>query len=296
MSRILRKALIRGLGVAITGGTLIGAPVLAGSESIPQQTAQAEAQQIAQSTDVVVHDADHANGWYLTIGAGASTPTSRSVTVNRQPVFNNPFFERSVGADVNYGGGFSIDAGVGYDFGAIRTELTYGYSRASLNNFEFNNNVVNHSGDASGILNKNDVLASVYYDFNTGSRWVPYIGGGIGYTNISTPSFTVDGTRYSSTNRGLFGWQAKAGIAYTMTYNTDLYAEGVYQGASGFDNNNVEFGAFNSWGGKLGFRYRFGARPAAVVEQPAPQPTPMPYTPAPQPQVEPAPAPIRGLW
>jgi hypothetical protein len=60
----------------------------------------------------------------------------------------------------------------------------------------------------------------------------------------------------------------------------------------------VSVGAFNNWGGKLGFRYRFGQRPTVVVEQPAPAPAPMPEpapAPEPAPSFEPA-APVRGLW
>ena len=55
------------------------------------------------------------------------------------------------------------------------------YGGINTNNFGVN------SGNVSGIVNKNDVYASAYVDFPFG-RWVPYIGGGIGYTNLSTPS------------------------------------------------------------------------------------------------------------
>jgi hypothetical protein len=146
-------------------------------------------------------------------------------------------------------------------------------------------------------FNKSDVLASLYYDIETNSRWTPYIGGGIGYTNLSTPSFSLNGFPTNSVNKGLFGWQAKVGVSYAMSYNSDIYVEGVYQGAGGYTSENLTFDAFNSFGGKIGFRYRFGARPVAAAPAPAPQPVIQP-APAPAPvfQPEPAPAPIRGLW
>lgn len=235
-----------------------------------------------------------ARGWYLTLGAGASRPSNNTWTLDDLDVFGID----SASATARYGGGFSIDGGIGYDFGAIRTELTYAYNRASLNK------VSGHAGgfdfassDVSGVVNKSDVLASAYVDFPFG-RWVPYIGGGIGYTNLSTPSITLLDQRSGSASRGVFGWQAKAGIAYGIDYNWDIYAEGVYQGAGGFDDGDLHVSSFNNWGGKLGFRYRFG-RPAAVaVEQPAPAPAPQP---APAPAPEPAPfyqpaPPVRGLW
>lgn len=235
---------------------------------------------------------DQAEGWYLTVGAGASKPASNSWNTGRLDVLGGS----SANGDFEYGGGFALDAGIGYDFGAIRTELTYSYNRASLNDLGVNFRDKSFTtSDVSGIVNKNDVFASAYVDFPFG-RWVPYIGGGIGYTNISTPSFTVGDFRSGSLNRGVFGWQAKAGLAYGLDYNWDIYAEGVYQGAGGYDTNDVHVGAFNNWGGKLGFRYRFGQRPTVVVEQPAPEPAPAP---APEPMPAPAPEaapPVRGLW
>lgn len=136
--------------------------------------------------------------------------------------------------------------GVGYDLGAPRTELTYGYSRASLNAVGAANPIgfgvfgfVPFTNNVSGIINKNDGLVSFYYDIETNSRWTPSIGGGIGYTNLSTPSFTLNGLPTNSLNKGLFGWQAKAGVTYATSYNSDVYLEGVYPGAGGDSSDNL---------------------------------------------------------
>ena len=327
-SPTIKQTFLRGVGIAATGGLLLGGPAMAdvrtlGDRSEPatdqvpaetatnlsvhaeagasgveldparsavSQTAPQDATLIAQTfPEPVVKEVYSANGWYLTIGAGAQTPSDQSVSTPLIDPDFSPF-------TLDLGGGFSGDVGVGYDFGVVRAELTYGYSRASLNGLSagtaFTNNV-------SGAINKNDVLASLYYDFENNSRWTPYIGGGIGYTNLSTPSLTLAGVTTNSVNKGLFGWQGKVGVSYAMNYNADVYLEGVYQGAGGYSAEDLNVNAFNSWGGKIGFRYRFGARPVAVVPAPTPAPEPMPQpAPAPMPifQPEPAPAPIRGLW
>lgn len=182
--------------------------------------------------------------------------------------------------------------GVGYDFGASRTELSYGYSQASANQLTVNalGRAVNPG--VSGNISKNDVLVSAYWDIATGSRWVPYIGAGIGYTNLSTPNISAAGHNTSSGNTGNFGYQAKVGVSYVVSRNWDAFLEGVYQGANSsttvYGTNaagqgvSADFGSFNSWGAKIGARWRFGGAPAAVaVVEPAPQP---------------APQPIRGLW
>jgi opacity protein-like surface antigen len=304
MTSSIRKVLLRGVGVAaatsarLTGPVLAGTP--AGASAAPQEQAGATAElilnaetaqaapQVAQTyvapVEAEVVEVESVNGWYLTVGAGAAWPSDVNVrTRNFDPNFNG---------DVSFNGGFSVDGGLGYDFGALRAELTYGYTRSNVGDVQFNN--VDFS--SSGIINKNDVMASLYWDILPG-RWTPYIGGGIGYTNLSTPSFRVDGNRTSSANQGLFGWQAKVGLSYALAYNWDIYAEGTYAGAEGFSSNNVRWDAYNDFGAKLGFRYRFASPEVVVVEAPAPAPAPEPMPePAPMPMPEPEPAPIRGLW
>lgn len=286
-------------------------PVAAPSASLAPRVAP-DAALIAQTyPQPVVKEVYSAKGWYLTIGAGAQTPSDQ--TVNSTGTLVSPFFTpllfnfgNNNSTKLDLGGGFSGDVGVGYDFGALRAELTYGYSRASLNAAGAANpigfgafGIVPFTNNVSGIINKNDVLASLYYDIETNSRWTPYIGGGIGYTNLSTPSFSLNGFPTNSVNKGLFGWQAKVGVSYAMNYNSDIYLEGVYQGAGGYSSENLTFDSFNSWGGKIGFRYRFGARPVATAPPPTPEPEPV-IQPAPAPapvfQPEPAPEPVRSLW
>lgn len=296
----IRNAIVRGFGAALAGSALLAAPSFAGPETgaqqlqpsseAPLQISQAgdKDSQIAQTYIPLVGEVGTASvqgtGFYLTVGAGAAWASDIDVRTRD--------FDPNINGDITFGGGFSVDGGVGYDFGAIRTELTYGYTRASLNDVEFDN--VKFS--SSGIINKNDVMASVYLDVPFGA-WVPYLGGGIGYTNLSTPSFNIEGNRSSSSNQGLFGWQAKVGVAYAINWNTDIYVEGTYSGAEGFSSNDIRYDSYNDFGAKLGFRYRFGSPAVVVVEQPAPAPEPAPAPmPEPAPAPMPEPAPIRGLW
>ena len=294
-----RNAILRGFSAALAGSALLAAPSFAAetgaeqlqsNEQAPLQMSQAgeKETQIAQTYIPLVGEVGtesvQGTGFYLTVGAGAAWPSSTNVrTRNFDPNFNG---------DMEFGGGFSLDAGLGYDFGAIRTELTYGYTRSSINDLKFNNDYFS----ASGIVNKNDVMASAYLDIPFGA-WVPYLGGGIGYTNLSTPGISFDGDRIGGTNKGLFGWQAKVGVAYVINWNTDVYVEGTYSGAGGFSSDELRYSSYNDFGAKLGVRYRFGSPAVVVVEQPAPAPEPAPMPmPEPAPAPMPEPAPIRGLW
>jgi opacity protein-like surface antigen len=235
---------------------------------------------------------EQATGWYIGLGLGAAWPSDTNIRTRN---LDTRGFE-NVNGDLEFGGGFSGDLAVGYDFGAIRTELSYVYTSSSVNNVTFNNVEFNSSGS----INKNDIFASGYWDISTGSRWTPYLGGGIGYTNLSTPRIRIsqDGEtfRTGGVNKGLFGWQAKAGVSYGVNNNSDVYLEGTYSGASGFEGDNIRYDSYNDFGAKLGFRYRFGQpapEPVVVTPEPAPQPAPEPM---PEPAPQPMPEPIRGLW
>ena len=285
---------------AAASSSLLAAPVRAadtGSESAP------DAQDTLISQSVIVEEAviyEQGTGFYGTIGIGGTWANDITGNVNRR---NRP--NRNVELETN--GGFALDAGVGYDFGAIRTELTYVYNRIGVDDVSRNRNWQSVRTNGG---NQNGIMASAYWDINTGSRWTPYIGGGIGWINQSMGNNTLVKTRGGNVvnriNTGsgsddLFGWQAKAGVAYGVNWNTDIYAEAVYQGAESFRAGRTNWSALdNNWGFKIGARYRFGGPVVeAVVEEavitPAPAPAPTPQ-PAPAPVFQPEPAPIRGLW
>ena len=196
-------------------------------------------------------------GFYATLGLGASWPQNVTAT--------DSTIDRLVGVPVkgsfSTGGGFAGDVGVGYDFGSVRTELTYLYTNATLNSLTLTANGGSANIGTTASINSNSVLASAYYDIPTKSRWSPYFGGGLGYTNLSTGTITGTALGITATlpgsNQGLFGYQAKVGVSYLASSSTDIYVEGTYQGATGFTVDTTTYGSLNTWGAKVGFRYRF---------------------------------------
>lgn len=161
----------------------------------------------------------------------------------------------------------SGEIGVGYDFGQFRVETTYTRSNTSLSKL---------SGDVTvqgtklatvsykvndGNTNFNSFLVNGYIDFDTKSKFVPYVGGGIGYTNVNFSSYTVKAggaeLKSDSGSTGTFGYQAKAGITYLASEKVDIFGEAILSGASGFTISNVDVDSINSWGARAGLRYRF---------------------------------------
>ena len=262
-----------------------------------------EGQETLISQSLIVDEAvvyEQGTGFYGTIGIGGTWANDIDGRVNKKDGTRRR-------VELETQGGFALDAGVGYDFGPIRTELTYVYNRIGVDDITRNKNWDSRSTRGG---NQNGIMASAYWDISTGTRWTPYIGGGIGWINQSMGNNKLVRTdnggnvvRRINTGSGsddLFGWQAKAGVAYGVNWNTDIYAEAVYQGAESFRAGRTSYDALdNNWGFKIGARYRFGGPVVEVEEEvvitPAPAPAPAPR-PQPAPVFQPEPAPIRGLW
>ena len=185
---------------------------------------------------------EEVKGFYGTLGLGYSAPQDATSSGS---VLGFPY-----SSNIALIGGFAGETGLGYDFGAIRTELTYIYNNASANSVSVS---VGRLGTITepvtgGNVNTFSTMASVYVDIPTNSRWVPYIGGGLGYTTISFEN---------TTNKGALGYQAKVGLSYLAGKKTDIFVEGVYQGTSNFSIDSVDFDPLSSWGARLGARFRF---------------------------------------
>ena len=99
---------------------------------------------------------------------------------------------------------------------------------------------------SDGNVNSNSVMASVYIDVPTNSRWVPYVVGGLGSTIIQNAG-----------SQGVLGYQGKVGLSYLANKKTDIFVEGVYQGTSNFTIDTSNADPLSSWGARLGARFRF---------------------------------------
>ena len=222
-------------------------------------------------------------GWYVTAGAGFSEDPS--ITDSRTSSAYSPRLGREIfqdrRGDVDHGDGVAVEAGVGYDFGnRLRAELTYLYSASSLGSQKYSGSISYAGGgdtfsgqaDVSGRINRNSILASLYYDVPTNTRWVPYVGAGLGYTNVSTSDkvYNYDvvlgsGARATGSDTvsggsgSAFGYQAKIGLSYLASNSTDIFVEGSYFGNTSVDlGTGTTLSGFSGFGVNAGFRYRFG--------------------------------------
>jgi len=158
--------------------------------------------------------------------------------------------------------GFSTDRAVGYDFGALRSELSWVYRQAApLSSTWTVGPFRPASSTSTSPVSGNSLFASLYWDVPVHPRLVPYVGGGLGYSVLRTNPTTLSLGRFSQTINGssarLMAFQAKAGLAYRASPRSDVFVEGVYQGTPARHQENLQRSALISWGFRLGLRYRF---------------------------------------
>lgn len=64
-------------------------------------------------------------------------------------------------------------------------------------------------------------MGNVYYDFDLGSGWKPYVGGGLGVASISLESKSAAGRTLADDKDTVFAYQAGGGVGYEFAASAD---------------------------------------------------------------------------
>ena len=153
--------------------------------------------------------------------------------------------------------GNSIDIGIGYDFGKIRTEISYAQETGRFDEYltYFDNSITQIDNDR-GKLHKDFYIINTYYDFRDSKRFSPFIGLGLGFVNSSQDSapFIPEYLRQA------FVLQLKGGLSYKISDKNLIYVEGfkrnanshttndglgtdyIYEAKDGFDSSGLQIG------------------------------------------------------
>lgn len=174
--------------------------------------------------------------------------------------------------DKVYGFNAAVGASTKVPFGSLRGEFEFGYKDGMKDNYT---SAADAARGASAIM-KADIqtyMFNLYYDIDTGTKFTPYVGAGIGMAHIDAKSNYADPTykAHSSLSKSAneFAYQLSAGVSYAMNENvsfdlgyryTDL---GSIDGSSNvYQGDKVLFPAdmkadFESHEIMLGARYSF---------------------------------------
>ena len=218
--------------------------------------------------------ADTVPGWYVSGGVIAHQPIDS--TASRGGVNNK----------LEYDLGWGVEGALGYAWASgIRTEGELAFSRATASK-------VNGAQVNTGHLNNLDVMANLYYDFQTHTSWTPYVGVGIGMGNVDIEHVgPITGGGLVNDSSDEFAYQGIAGIAYQFNNFWSFQADYRYVGTTD-PTMKVTVGTPVSMDNAshnivLSFRYTMhppAAPPPVELEQAAPPPMPQPM-PAPAPVV-----------
>lgn len=122
-----------------------------------------------------------------------------------------------------------VDAPLNY--GNLRSELEFGYNGKAKdsNKFDF---VIHNPYEHKYSLETSvwSAMVNFYYDFNTNTNFMPYVGAGLGYAHVkaksnvygTVPMGTLDLTEKVS--KGTFAWNVGLGASYSITQNILLDA------------------------------------------------------------------------
>ena len=187
-------------GVAVADGPYVSAG--AGAALVPGITATPH--DLGEAIDAAVET------------SGKADEGSAEVTIGFQPEGE---------ADWAFDVGFVAGGALGYDFGAARIDVEFSYLTA---NFEFASEGENTTESAGDTFTALSLLATGWYDLEVGSFLTPYLGVGVGATNlqIKLTRFAAelaagDEPWFEGAGWG-FAYQAGVGVAFRVVAGISL--------------------------------------------------------------------------
>ena len=153
-------------------------------------------------------------GFYAAAGGGATLITDTTDTPQDGITGTD---EDGDEADWDLDFGFSAGGSAGYDFGDFRTEAEFSFQSA---NFRHGEKIDNDEDDqkADDSLTVMAILANGFFDLDTGTPFVPYIGIGAGAVNLAVTlneDEDADEPQFEGSGWG-FAYQANVGVAYKI--------------------------------------------------------------------------------
>ncbi len=94
--------------------------------------------------------------------------------------------------------------------------------------------------DGQGDLDTFNIFLNAYYDVDTGGPFTPYVGVGIGYSQIDV-DYMPSGITVISDNGDAFGYQFKAGASYQTSSPVEVFGEFTYRSSEDVELQNSLF-------------------------------------------------------
>jgi len=191
--------------------------------------------------------------------------------------------------------GFMAGGAAGWKFGQLRAELGLDFSNHDVSSIQVNGDgglgsrlhvgsLTGANTGGTGTVHIIDGMVNTYWDFRTGTPFVPYIGVGVGMAHVSLDNFAVAGHPLANSSDTVFAYQPMVGVRYHITDALALGVEYRYFATvdpTFKDSTGVKFtGRVESHNVLANLSFFFGAPPASpIAAQPAVAPAPAPAAP-----------------
>ena len=153
------------------------------------------------------------------------------------------------GGRFNFDSGFSGDIGIGYDFGPLRTEVTYNSTSSNIKSIQGVN--------ADLGLNINSFYFSGAIDFRSEKKWQPYISAGIGTSEISIDKAKTQGlANITVGNDTVSSLKGAIGVSYYSSDDLDVYGEVWVKSYEDFTIGAIKFLDGATSGATIGLRVK----------------------------------------
>ena len=158
--------------------------------------------------------------------------------------------ENAGAAEMSFDSGFLGTFAVGYDLASpFRVEGEYGWQKNDLDRLSYKNQFGNFD---QGDFKVQSLMVNGYYDIDTGSAWIPFVGAGIGWAKVdlNTPALPL------GDNDDVFAYQIMAGVAYAIS--DQLFVDAQYR-FFGTQDATIQGADFSTQSNDLmlGIRYNF---------------------------------------
>ena len=151
-------------------------------------------------------------GFYVAAGGGITlitdtTDTPQDVDLNGDGTAD----AKEANWDLDFG--FGAGGSAGYDFGDFRAEAEFSFQSANF----LHDDKIDDDNKADDNLTVMSILANGFFDLDTGTPFVPFIGIGAGAVNLAVKleSEDADDPQFEGSGWG-FAYQANVGVAYEI--------------------------------------------------------------------------------
>jgi opacity protein-like surface antigen len=156
-----------------------------------------------------------AAGPYLTLQGGATWLEDADIDFDGVP-------SSDFSLEAEFDTGFNAGVAAGYDYGPARLEAEIAYRQNDVDKFKGQFQGEGFEGSADEDVSATSLMVNAYWDIPTGSPITPYIGGGVGFANVSFNEVEVEGVEIVDDDDNVFAYQLAAGVAFEINPNLAL--------------------------------------------------------------------------